>query len=323
MRSGRRGRPHRPCRSTYSLPRSNSIRKPTSRFPLQAFRHPCAGRKRRLPCSMRQSGRDRRRRHHQCDVRSSHRIRRDHQAFGRSTLMGWGGHPGHHPLDGRQCVLQTSTVTAMRRCSPPISSSASAIAGQNRHTGNVPTYTEAASSSMSISSRRRSAAVFAPDFGIVSDAGARSSSSSTSRPNGRLPGKLRDWSAWAEECRERKRTYAAQDPFDQTPLKPSASTREEQGLSAAHLLVSTIGLSQIAAQFLQVQAAQLDQLRPGLVRSVGRCRQLSRAGRRSEPEIVALSGDYGFSVPDRGARGSAPSTSCLTCMCREQFLSRV
>ncbi len=88
------------------------------------------------------------------------------------TLMGWGTIPDDHPLMAGMCGLQTShrygnaTMLAATSCWASATAGRIAIQGPPRSTA------RAASSSTWTSSRRRSAASFSPDLGIVSDAGA-------------------------------------------------------------------------------------------------------------------------------------------------------
>jgi glyoxylate carboligase len=108
--------------------------------------------------------------------------------------------------------------------------------------------------------------VFAPDFGIVSDAGKALKLLLDVATEWKSAGKLRDWSGWARECGERKRTMLRKTHFDQTPLKPQRVYEEmNKAFGRDTCYVTTIGLSQIAgAQFLHIQTpAQLDKLRTG------------------------------------------------------------
>ena len=68
--------------------------------------------------------------------------------------------------------------------------------------------------------------------------------------------------AWAEQCRERKRTMLRRTHYDDAPIKPQRVYEEmNKAFGPTTRYVSTIGLSQIAAaQFLHVlPAAALDQ----------------------------------------------------------------
>ena len=94
-------------------------------------------------------------------------------------------------------------------------------------------------------------------------------------------GKLKDRSAWAGECRERKRTMLRRTHFDNVPIKPQRVYQEmNQAFDADTCYVTTIGLSQIAgAQFLHVYKPRrwINAARPA--RSAGRCRRHSACGR--------------------------------------------
>ena len=132
----------------------------------------------------------------------------------------------------------------------------------NRHTGGIDTYTQGRTFVHVDIEPTQIGRVFAPDYGIVSDAKAAlqlfvEAARERSRP---------DRSAWAAECRERKRTLLRKTNFDDVPIKPQRVYEEmNRAFGKDVRYVSTIGLSQIqAAQLLHVyQAAALDQRRPG------------------------------------------------------------
>jgi tartronate-semialdehyde synthase len=139
--------------------------------------------------------------------------------------------------------------------------------------------------------------VFAPDYGIVSDARAalelfvevaRERASSHEVP---------DYGVWVKDCQQRKQTLQRRTHFDNVPMKPQRVYQEmNTAFDRNTRYVSTIGLSQIAGgQFLHVygprnwiNAGQAGPLGWTLPAALGVC--------AADPDatVVALSGDYDF-----------------------------
>jgi len=213
------------------------------------------------------------------------------------TLMGWGTIPDDHPLMAGMCGLQTS-----HRYGNATLIASDFVFGignrwANRHTGNVATYTEGRTFVHVDIEPTQIGRVFAPDFGIVSDAGAALKLLLDVATEWKVAGKLRDWSSWAEECRERKRTMLRKTHFDQTPLKPQRVYEEmNKAFDRDTCYVSTIGLSQIAgAQFLHVYKPR-NWINCGQAGPLGWTLPAALGVRAADPDrpIVALSGDYDF-----------------------------
>ncbi|WP_412066760.1 glyoxylate carboligase [Rhizobium sp. SYY.PMSO] len=213
------------------------------------------------------------------------------------TLMGWGTIPDDHPLMAGMCGLQTS-----HRYGNATLLASDFVFGignrwANRHTGNVSTYTEGRTFVHVDIEPTQIGRVFAPDFGIVSDAGAALKLFLDVATEWKTAGKLRDWSAWAEESRERKRTMLRKTHFDQTPLKPQRVYEEmNKAFDRDTCYVSTIGLSQIAgAQFLHVYKPR-NWINCGQAGPLGWTLPAALGVRAADPDrpIVALSGDYDF-----------------------------
>ena len=125
----------------------------------------------------------------------------------------------------------------------------------NRHTGSVETYTRAASSCTSTSSRPRSAACSPRTYGIVSDAEAALELFVEVATEWQRRGQAaRTAAAGRRSARERKRTMLRRTHFDEVPLKPQRVYEEmNKAFGRDTCYVTTIGLSQIAgAQFLHV-----------------------------------------------------------------------
>ena len=213
------------------------------------------------------------------------------------TLMGWGTIPDDHRLMAGMCGLQTS-----HRYGNATMLASDFVLGignrwANRHTGNVATYTEGRKFVHVDIEPTQIGRVFSPDFGIVSDAGKALKLFLDVATEWKTAGKLRDWSKWAEECQERKRTMLRKTHFDQVPLKPQRVYEEMNkvfGREACY--VTTIGLSQIAgAQFLNVYKPR-NWINCGQAGPLGWTLPAALGVRAADPHrpIVALSGDYDF-----------------------------
>ena len=213
------------------------------------------------------------------------------------TLMGWGTIPDDHRLMAGMCGLQTS-----HRYGNATMLASDFVLGignrwANRHTGNVATYTEGRKFVHVDIEPTQIGRVFSPDFGIVSDAGKALKLFLDVATEWKTAGKLRDWSKWAEECQERKRTMLRKTHFDQVPLKPQRVYEEmNKAFGRDACYVTTIGLSQIAgAQFLNVYKPR-NWINCGQAGPLGWTLPAALGVRAADPHrpIVALSGDYDF-----------------------------
>jgi tartronate-semialdehyde synthase len=213
------------------------------------------------------------------------------------TLMGWGSIPDDHPLMAGMCGLQTS-----HRYGNATMLASDFVLGvgnrwANRHTGSIDRYTAGRRFIHVDIEPTQIGRVFAPDLGIVSDAGAALKMlldvATEWRTEGRLPG----WSGWAGDCRRRKKTMKRKTHFDQVPLKPQRVYEEmNKAFGRDTTYVSTIGLSQIAgAQFLHVYRPR-DWINCGQAGPLGWTLPAALGVRAADPHrrIVALSGDYDF-----------------------------
>jgi tartronate-semialdehyde synthase len=169
----------------------------------------------------------------------------------------------------------------------------------NRHTGSTEVYCKGRKFVHVDIEPTQIGRVFAPDFGIVSDAKAALQLFIEVAGEMRAAGKLRRWNAWADECTARKGDVALQRKtnFEQVPMKPQ---RVYQCMSRAFgkdtTYVSTIGLSQIAgAQMLHVYAPR-QWINCGQAGPLGWTAPAALGVRAADPQrrIVALSGDYDF-----------------------------
>ena len=213
------------------------------------------------------------------------------------TLMGWGTIPDDHRLMAGMAGLQT----AHRYGNATLLASDFVIGignrWANRHTGGLETYTRGRTFVHVDIEPTQIGRVFAPDYGIVSDAKAALECLVESARERREAGSLPDHTAWVAECLERKQTLHRRTDYDDVPVKPQRVYREMNAVFGRDVrYVSTIGLSQIAGgQFLRVhhprhwincgQAGPLGWTVPA---ALGVC--------VAEPDatVVALSGDYDF-----------------------------
>jgi len=213
------------------------------------------------------------------------------------TLMGWGAIPDDHALMAGMVGLQTShrygnaTMLAADFCL--------GIGNRwaNRHTGSIDVFTKGRKFVHVDIEPTQLGRIFSPDYGIVSDAGAALDLFVEVAKEWRGAGKLADRSAWAAECRERKRTLLRRSDFDQVPIKPQRVYQEmNEAFGKDVCYVSTIGLSQIqAAQFLHVYRPR-NWINCGQAGPLGWTVPAALGVRVADPtrKIVALSGDYDF-----------------------------
>ncbi|MCE8033536.1 glyoxylate carboligase [Billgrantia tianxiuensis] len=213
------------------------------------------------------------------------------------TLMGWGSIADDHPLMAGMVGLQTShrygNATLLE------SDFVMGIGNRwaNRHTGNLETYTKGRKFVHVDIEPTQIGRIFGPDYGIVSDAKAALELFVELARERKAAGALKDRSAWAESCQERKRTLLRKTHFDDVPVKPQRVYEEMNKVFGRNTrYVSTIGLSQIAgAQFLHVykprhwiNCGQAGPLGWTIPAALGVCKA------DPEAEVVALSGDYDF-----------------------------
>lgn len=213
------------------------------------------------------------------------------------TLMGWGTIPDDHPLMAGMCGLQTS-----HRYGNATLLESDLVFGignrwANRHTGSVDVYTAGRKFIHVDIEPTQIGRVFTPDLGIVSDAGAALDAFLEVARQWKAAGKLKDRSAWAEACRERKRTLQRKTHFDNVPVKPQRVYEEmNEFFGKDTCYVSTIGLSQIAgAQFLHVYKPR-HWINCGQAGPLGWTIPAALGVVKADPsrQVVALSGDYDF-----------------------------
>ena len=211
------------------------------------------------------------------------------------TLMGWGTIPDDHELNAGMVGLQTS-----HRYGNATMLAADFVLGignrwANRHTGGIETYTAGRTFVHVDIEPTQIGRVFAPDYGIVSDAkAALELFVAVARERA---GELPDRTSWAAECQERKRTMWRKTSFDDVPIKPQRVYQEmNRAFGKEARYVSTIGLSQIqAAQLLHVFGPR-HWINAGQAGPLGWTIPAALGVATADPEgtVVALSGDYDF-----------------------------
>jgi tartronate-semialdehyde synthase len=209
------------------------------------------------------------------------------------TLMAWGVIPEDHRLNAGMVGLQTS-----RRYGNATMLAADFVLGignrwANRHTGGLATYTAGRTFVHVDIEPTQIGRVFAPDYGIASDAGAALELFVEAARERDLP----DREEWADECDERKRTMLRKTNFDDVPLKPQRVYQEmNRAFGEDVRYVSTIGLSQIqAAQLLHVHRPR-HWINAGQAGPLGWTVPAALGVATADPDatVVALSGDYDF-----------------------------
>jgi tartronate-semialdehyde synthase len=167
----------------------------------------------------------------------------------------------------------------------------------NRHTGGLDTYRRGRRFVHVDIEPTQIGRVFAPDYGIVSDAGAALGHFVEIARAWRSAGVLPDRSAWVRECQERKATLHRRTHFDDVPIKPQRVYEEmNRAFGPDVRYVTTIGLSQIAAaQFLHVYRPR-HWINAGQAGPLGWTTPAALGVCVADPAatVVALSGDYDF-----------------------------
>ncbi len=213
------------------------------------------------------------------------------------TLMGWGVLPDDHELMAGMVGLQTSHRygNATMLASDFVLGIGNRFA--NRHTGGIDTYTEGRTFVHIDIEPTQIGRVFAPDYAVVSDAGAALELLVEVGREHAAALRLPDRGVWAKDCAQRKQTLQRRTHFDNVPIKPQRVYEEmNRAFGRDTRYVSTIGLSQIAgAQFLHVyhprhwiNCGQAGPLGWTIPATLGVC--------VADPDatVVALSGDYDF-----------------------------
>ncbi|MEU2509467.1 glyoxylate carboligase [Streptomyces sp. NPDC007863] len=215
-----------------------------------------------------------------------------------STLMGWGTIPDDHELAAGMVGVQTA-----HRYGNATFLESDVVIGignrwANRHTGyNLDAYTAGRKFVHVDIEPTQLGKIFAPDYGVASDAKAALELFVAIAKEWKAEGKLPDFTAWAASAQERKATLQRRTHFDNIPIKPQRVYEEmNKAFGPETRYVTTIGLSQIAAaQFLHVYKPR-HWINCGQAGPLGWTIPAAIGAATADPEtpVVALSGDYDF-----------------------------
>ena len=169
--------------------------------------------------------------------------------------------------------------------------------------------------------------VFAPDYGIVSDAKAALQLFVEVAREWKAAGSLRDWSGWARECQGRKGSieYLRKTNFDSVPMKPQ---RVYQCMNNAFGKDVDLRLDdrpepdRRRAVPARLPPAPLDQLRPGRPARLDDPGRARRSGGRPEPQDRGAFGRLRLPVHDRRAGRGRAVQAALHPHRRQQQLPR-
>jgi tartronate-semialdehyde synthase len=213
------------------------------------------------------------------------------------TLMGWGILADDHELNAGMVGLQTS-----HRYGNANFLESDFVLGignrwANRHTGGLDVYTKGRKFVHVDVEPTQIGKIFAPDYGIPSDAKAALELFVEVARELKAAGKLPDRSEWAASTQERRATLQRRTHFDDVPMKPQRVYEEmNRAFGPETRYVTTIGLSQIAgAQMLHVYRPR-HWINCGQAGPLGWTIPAALGVATADPEtpVVALSGDYDF-----------------------------
>ena len=213
------------------------------------------------------------------------------------TLMGWGAIPDDHPLMAGMAGLQTA-----HRYGNATLLDSDFVLGignrwANRWTGGLDVFRAGRTFVHVDVEPTQIGRVFAPDYGIVSDARAALELFVAAARDRKASLQLPDYGVWVKECQQRKATMHRRTSFADVPIKPQRVYQEmNSSFGRDTVYVSTIGLSQIAGgQFLHVFGPR-HWINAGQAGPLGWTLPAALGVRAALPdaEVVALSGDYDF-----------------------------
>ena len=213
------------------------------------------------------------------------------------TLMGWGAIADDHPLAAGMVGIQTHVRYG--NASFLESDLVIGIGNRwaNRHTGDLGVYRKGRKFVHIDIEPTQIGRVFAPDFGVASDAGAALDALLAAARGRSGERALPDFTDWAAECTARKSTEHRKTNFTEVPIKPQRVYQEmNQAFGRDVTYVSTIGLSQIAgAQMLHVYRPR-HWINAGQAGPLGWTGPAALGVAQAKPgeTVVALSGDYDF-----------------------------
>lgn len=213
------------------------------------------------------------------------------------TLMGWGILADDHELNAGMVGLQTS-----HRYGNANFLESDFVLGignrwANRHTGKLDVYTQGRKFVHVDIEPTQIGKIFAPDYGIASDAKAALQLFVEVAGELKAAGRLPDRTDWAASTQVRKARLQRRTHFDDIPMKPQRVYEEmNKAFGPETRYVSTIGLSQIAgAQMLHVYKPR-HWINCGQAGPLGWTIPAALGVATADPEtpVVALSGDYDF-----------------------------
>ncbi|MEV6563728.1 glyoxylate carboligase [Streptomyces kronopolitis] len=213
------------------------------------------------------------------------------------TLMGWGVLADDHELNAGMVGLQTS-----HRYGNATFLESDFVLGignrwANRHTGKLDVYTRGRTFVHVDIEPTQIGKIFAPDYGIASDARAALELFVEVAKEHQAAGTLPDRAAWAASTQERKARLQRRTHFDDIPMKPQRVYEEmNKAFGPETRYVTTIGLSQIAgAQMLHVYRPR-HWINCGQAGPLGWTLPAALGVATADPAtpVVALSGDYDF-----------------------------
>ncbi|MFG2137612.1 glyoxylate carboligase [Streptomyces sp. NPDC048650] len=214
------------------------------------------------------------------------------------TLMGWGILGDDHELNAGMVGLQTA-----HRYGNANFLESDFVLGignrwANRHTGyKLDVYTKGRKFVHVDIEPTQIGKIFAPDYGIASDAKAALELFVEVAKELKAEGKLPDRSDWAASTQQRKAELQRRTHFDDIPMKPQRVYEEmNKAFGPETRYVSTIGLSQIAgAQMLHVYKPR-HWINCGQAGPLGWTIPAALGVATADPQspVVALSGDYDF-----------------------------
>lgn len=213
------------------------------------------------------------------------------------TLMGWGILADDHELNAGMVGLQTS-----HRYGNANFLESDFVLGignrwANRHTGKLDVYTRGRTFVHVDIEPTQIGKIFAPDYGIASDAKAALELFIEVAKELKASGELPDRGDWAASTQERKAQLQRRTHFDDIPMKPQRVYEEmNKAFGPETRYVTTIGLSQIAgAQMLHVYRPR-HWINCGQAGPLGWTIPAALGVATADPAapVVALSGDYDF-----------------------------
>ncbi|MEV8286277.1 glyoxylate carboligase [Streptomyces niveus] len=213
------------------------------------------------------------------------------------TLMGWGAIADDHDLNAGMVGIQTS-----HRYGNETFLASDFVLGignrwANRHTGALDVYTAGRTFVHVDIEPTQIGKIFAPDYGIASDAKDALTLFVEVAKELKAAGELPDRTRWIESVLERKGTLHRRTHFDNVPLKPQRVYEEmNRAFGPDTRYVTTIGLSQIAgAQMLHVYKPR-HWINCGQAGPLGWTIPAALGVAKADPDttVVALSGDYDF-----------------------------